>query len=69
MASYRAVLYGNTAFSILVFSTEKRYSTFVKKILFSENLLQKSIENVQNFQWFSRKNVSISRAEGFFENH
>ena len=31
LAFYRAVLYGNVAFSFLVLSTKKRYSRFLKK--------------------------------------
>ena len=65
-----AVLYGNVAFSILLFSTKKGYSSFLKKFLvFSENLFQSNdIENVQNFHWLSRKNMPISQTEGCFEN-
>ena len=40
-ASDMAVLYGNDAFTILVRSTKKCYSNFLKKsILFLENLFQ-----------------------------
>ena len=39
LASDRAILYGNASFSILVFSTKKRYSSFLEKgSRFSENL-------------------------------
>ena len=35
----------------------------------SENVFQSlSIENVQNFQWLSHKNMPISQTEGYFEN-
>ena len=65
-----AVLYGNDAFSILVCSTKKKYSSFLKKGFgFLENLFQSwSIENVQNFHWSSHKNMPISPTEGYFEN-
>ena len=65
-----AVLYGNDAFSILVRSTKKCYSNFLKKsILFLENLFQsKSTENVQKFHWSSHKNIPTSQTEGYFEN-
>ena len=42
LASDVAVLYGQVAFSILVLSAKKRYSSFLKKVLFSTV----SIENV-----------------------
>ena len=34
MASGRAILHGNVEFSILVLSTEKRYSSFLKRVCF-----------------------------------
>ena len=40
LASDRAVLNGNDVFSILVVSTKKRYSSFLKGFHFPENLFQ-----------------------------
>ena len=41
LASDVSVLYGNVAFSILVLSTKKQYSSFFKKgLCFSKNLFQ-----------------------------
>ena len=39
LASGRAVLYGNIAFSILVLSTKKRYSNFLKKVFIFDKIL------------------------------
>ena len=50
MASDRAVLNGNDVFSVLVVSTKKRYSTFLKKVFafqkicFKVNVLMKTFE-------------------------
>ena len=64
MASDRAILYGNVSFSILMLPTKKRYSSFLKKVFLYKNLFQSfSIENVQNSQWLSRKNMSIFQTE------
>ena len=63
------VLYGNDAFSILVLATKVVLQLFEKDFRFPENLFQsQSIENVQNFYWLSRKNMTISQTEGYFEN-
>ena len=65
-----AVLYGNDAFSILMRSTKKQYSSFFgKSFRFLENLFQSwSNENVQNFHWLTHKNMPLSQMEGYFEN-
>ena len=43
------------------------FKVFEKGFRFPENFLQSwGIENVQNFQWLWRKNMSIS-GEGYFE--
>ena len=40
-----------------------------KVFVFAENLFQsKGIENIQNFPWFSHKNMPISQMKGYFEN-
>ena len=41
LASDMTVLYGNAALSILVLSTKKRYSNFLKKISFSRKFVAK----------------------------
>ena len=46
LAYDRAVLYGNVAFSNLLLSTKKSYSSFIKKGF----RFLKIVENVQNFQ-------------------
>ena len=48
LAFLRTSLYGNIAFLIIVLSTKKMYSSFLKKVLvFRKNMFQsKSIENV-----------------------
>ena len=51
-----AVLYGNVAFSILLFSAKKLCSSFLRKVLLSKV----SIENVQSFHWMSQKNMPIA---------
>ena len=51
-ASDMAVLFGNNAFSILVLSTKKRYSSFLKKALVFQKIcfkVKEGIENVPNF--------------------
>ena len=66
VASDRAILHGNDAFSILVLSTKKLYSSFFKKHFISLKIC--SIENVQKFHWLSHKNMPISETGGYFEN-
>ena len=45
------------------------FQFFEKGFRFSENLFQSySIENVQHFQWLSRKNMPIFQKEGYSEN-
>ena len=42
---------------------------FEKALHFSWNIFQSwNIENVQNFQWLSHKNIPISQTEGYFKN-
>ena len=55
---------------MLVRSTKKRYSSFLKKVFrFLENLFQsESTENIQRFNWSWHKNMPISQTEGYFEN-
>ena len=74
LASDTTVVYGNNAFSILVFSTKngtavlwKRFS-FYRKFVSKLKYLFQSIENVQNCQWLSHKNKPISQMQHYFEN-
>ena len=70
LASDIVVLYRNDVFSILVLSTKKRYSSFVKKKFVFQKICfkVKVIENVPNFHWLLHKNTPISQMEGYFEN-
>ena len=40
----------------------------VPVILFHKICFKVKVQNVQNFQWLSHKNKSISQTEGYFEN-
>ena len=52
-----AVLYGNDAFSILMRSTKKRYSSFfVKRFRFLENLFQ-SYKVLKMFKIFNDRHI------------
>ena len=58
-----------TIFSVLVVSTKKRYSSFLKKVFVSRKFVSKlSIENVWNFHWFLHKNMPVFQTEGYFAN-
>ena len=64
------ILYGNDAFSILLISTKKRYSSYLKK-WYSSSFSRKSASNlgmeiVKNFHELSDKNMAISHTEGYF---
>ena len=62
------VLYGNDALLFLVLSIKKRYSSFLHGFRFPENLFQSwSIENIENFHWFSHENMVISQTEGILK--
>ena len=66
----RAVLYGNISFSILILPTKKRYSSFLKKVLF---FWRKFVSKLKHWKrskshWFSYKNKPICQTEGHFEN-
>ena len=65
-----AVLYENDAFLVLsAFNQKTVFQSFEKSFRFLDNLFQSwSPENVQNFEWSSRKNMPISQTEGYFEN-
>ena len=65
-----AVLYGNDAFSILVLSTKKLYSSFLKMVFVFQKICfkVKVLKTFFNFQWLSHKNMPISQTEGYFEN-
>ena len=68
-ASDMVVLYGNDTFSILVLSTKKQDSSFLKKV----SVFQKICFRVEVLIRFkisrlSHKNMPISQTEGYFEN-
>ena len=57
-------------FSILVISTKKRYSSFLKKVFVSQKIYFK-IKVLKMFETFTdcyNKNMPISRTDGYFEN-
>ena len=62
LASHRAVLYVNVAFSMLLLSTRKLYFSLLKKIF----VFQKICFNDLVLKTF--KNMSISQTECYFEN-
>ena len=62
LASDWAVLYGNVAFSILVLSTKRRYSSFLKKFFVLEEIGFK-VKVLKTF-----KTSSDSQTEGYFKN-
>ena len=53
-----AVLYGNDAFSILVLSTKKRYSSFLKKVF----VFQKICFKVKLFKFFTGCYIKTCRS-------
>ena len=64
------VLYGNDAFSILVLSTKKRYSSFLARVFVSKKIYFK-VKVLKTFKCFielPHKNMPISQMEGYFEN-
>ena len=60
------VSYENDAFSMLVLSTKKRDSIFLKRVFIFQKIFFK-VKNVQNFQWLSQKTYR-PRREGCLEN-
>ena len=64
-----AVLYGNDAFTILVLSTKKRYSSFLKKVFVFQKIYFK-VKVLKTFKIFTdcHKSRPISQTEGHFEN-
>ena len=67
LASDRAVLYEIVAFSILLLSTKKRYSSFLKRVC----VFQKTcfiVKALKSFQWSSHKYMPISQTKGYFKN-
>ena len=61
------VLYGYDAFSILVLSTKKLYSSFSKKIFFLQKTCFK-VKVLKTFKIPTDCNMPISQTEGYFEN-
>ena len=65
-----AVFYENDAFSILVLSTKKGYSSFLKKVFIFQKICfkVKVLKRFKIFDRLSHKNMPISQTEGYFEN-
>ena len=68
MASDRADLNGNDVFSILVASTKKRYSSFLKKIFVSQKICFK-VKVLKTFETFAIAVVDLEGRHPFFCNH
>ena len=69
MASDRAVLHGNDVFSILVVSSKKQYSSYLKKVFVFQKICLK-VKVLKTFESFTDchvKNMLISQTEGYFE--
>ena len=63
------VLYGDNTFSIVVFLSKKRYSSFWKKgFRFPENVSKLKYWKRSKFLLMSHKNMPISQTESYFEN-
>ena len=60
LASERAVLYGNVAFSVLLLSTRKRYSPFLKKVKLVRTVLEtcKTVRNYKHMLSFRKMTFS-----------
>ena len=61
-----ALLYGNDVFSILVLSTKKRYSSFLKKVFVFQKICFK-VKVLKTFKISTDKNMPISQTKGYFE--
>ena len=61
--------HGNDALSIIVLSTKKRCSSFLKKVFVFQKIFFK-VKVLKTFNIFrlSHKNMPISQREGYFEN-
>ena len=65
-----AVSYENDAFSILVRSTKKRYSSFLKKVFIFYDICFK-VKVLKIFKIFTDRHIKICRSlktEGYLEN-
>ena len=56
-----AVLYGNDAFSILVLSTKKRYSSFLKKVFVFQKICFK-VKVLKTFETFTDCYIKTCRS-------
>ena len=69
LASNMAVLYGNDAFSIVVLLTEKRFSSFLKKVfVFQKNCFKDKVLKTFKISADCHTNMSISQTENYVEN-
>ena len=66
LASDMAVLHRNDPYSILIPSSKKRYSSFLKKVFVFKKIYFKSIENIQDFHWLSHKDIPICQTGLFW---
>ena len=55
------VLYGNYAFSILVISTKKQYSSFLKKVLIFQKIRFK-VEVLKTFKIFTDSHIKTCQS-------
>ena len=65
---YLLNMYGDFAFSILVLSTKKRSTSFLKKVSFFRKCFKVKVSKTFTFRWLSHKNMPISQTEGYFKN-
>ena len=61
MASDMVVLYGNDAFSLLVLSTKKRYSSFLKKVFVFQKICFK-VKVLKTFETFTDYHIKTCRS-------
>ena len=61
MASDMVVLYGNDAFSLLVLSTKKRYSSFLKKVFVFQKICFK-VKVLKTFETFTDCHIKTCRS-------
>ena len=67
LASDKAVLNGDDVFSILVVSTKKRCSSFLKKVLAFQKICFK-VKVLKTFETFPDCHIKTCRSVGYFQN-
>ena len=69
LASNITVLYGNDAFSILVLSTQKRFSSFLEKVfVFQKICFKDKVLKTFKISTDCHINMPTSQTEGYVEN-